>query len=63
MSDYLLDIVDGYDITLKRSFASSRFGELMTHLHRKTGQKAVVLIDEYDSPILDTMGKSEMKGI
>jgi hypothetical protein len=34
-------------------------------LHRKTGEKVVVLVDEYDVPILDVMGKSseELKAI
>jgi len=34
-------------------------------LHHKTGEKVVVLVDEYDVPILDVMGKSgsELKAI
>jgi hypothetical protein len=32
-------------------------------LHHKTGKKVVVLIDEYDSPILDTMDKPEAAGV
>jgi hypothetical protein len=31
--------------------------ELIVELHRKTGKKVVVLVDEYDAPILDAIGK------
>ena len=32
-----------------------RFGDLLEALHRKTGQPVVVLVDEYDKPILDAL--------
>ncbi len=31
----------------------SRFGDLILRLHQQTGQSVVVLVDEYDKPILD----------
>ena len=37
-----------------------RFGFLLEALHRKTGQRVVVLIDEYDKPILDALGSPEL---
>ena len=33
--------------------ARSRFADLIRHLAEKTGQRVVVLVDEYDKPILD----------
>ncbi len=39
--------------------ASNRFGELIEALHERTGQQAVVLVDEYDKPILDALGDQE----
>ena len=33
--------------------APERFGALIERLHERTGQRVVVLIDEYDKPILD----------
>jgi hypothetical protein len=39
-------------------YASDYFGELIEELHRKTGEQAVILVDEYDVPILDAIGKS-----
>ena len=32
-----------------------RFSDLLEALHRKTGQPVVVLVDEYDKPILDAL--------
>jgi hypothetical protein len=63
MSDYLQSIATVNDISLTRRFASSRFSELIESLHRKTGKKVVVLIDEYDRPILNSMGKPEATDI
>ncbi|GHV31716.1 ATPase AAA [Bacteroidia bacterium] len=63
MSDFLQSIATANNITLIRRFASSRFSELIESLHRKTGQKVVVLIDEYDRPILNSTGKPEAEGV
>ena len=35
--------------------APGRFAALLEALHAKTGQRVVVLVDEYDKPILDTL--------
>ena len=35
--------------------APERFGYLIRTLHRQTGQRVVVLVDEYDKPILDAL--------
>ena len=45
-------------IKLTRKNASGCFGELIEELYQRTGEKVVLLIDEYDVPILDAMGKS-----
>ncbi len=39
---------------------SVRFRELIAALHERTGQRAVVLVDEYDKPILDALGDREL---
>ncbi len=39
---------------------SVRFRELIADLHERTGQRAVVLVDEYDKPILDALGDREL---
>ena len=40
--------------------ASGRFAFLLEALHRQTGQRAVVLVDEYDKPILDVLENPEV---
>ncbi|MCY4657734.1 MAG: AAA family ATPase [Gammaproteobacteria bacterium] len=37
-----------------------RFGALLKNLHEHTGQRVVVLIDEYDHPILSSLRKPEL---
>jgi len=37
---------------------SGRFGELIRGLHEQSGQRVVVLVDEYDKPILDNITDS-----
>ena len=32
-----------------------RFAELLAHVHRTTGKRSVVLVDEYDKPLLDVL--------
>ncbi len=36
--------------------APERFGHLITSLHERCGQPVVVLVDEYDKPILEALG-------
>ena len=36
--------------------APERFGDLLTSLHERSGQPVVVLVDEYDKPILEALG-------
>ena len=40
--------------------AADRLQNLLYELHRNTGQQAVVLVDEYDKPILDVIDNPEM---
>ncbi len=43
---------------LPQSDIAGNFGDLIRQAHRSTGQRAVVLIDEYDKPILDNITNS-----
>ncbi len=51
-------LCDGYDSS--NLHGSSRFGRLLHNLHAKTGTQAVILIDEYDKPILDAINDTEL---
>ena len=67
LRDYLLDVISkgeqAYGITpLMEPDGSSpaldaprRLANLLEQLHRKTGQQSVVLVDEYDKPLLDLL--------
>ena len=51
----LNDIAAGYGISLQKPTYNQRFDELVAKLHEQTGKKVVLLIDEYDKPILNNL--------
>ncbi|MDR1223465.1 MAG: ATP-binding protein [Tannerella sp.] len=63
MSFYLKLQAENYGVQLFSEYADECFRELIIKLNQTTGQKVAVLIDEYDVPILDAIGKPEMTGI
>ena len=42
-------------VTTDYATPTGRFAALLSALHRRTGQRVVVLVDEYDKPILDAL--------
>ena len=52
---YIFDWERQYGIEPQSSFLGERFAAVLAAAHRKTGRRAVVLIDEYDKPILDVL--------
>ena len=42
-------------VPVRYDTAPERFRDLLRALHARTGQRVVVLVDEYDKPILDTL--------
>lgn len=44
-----------FDLPARFVDGRSRFADLIERLHAQTGQKVVVLVDEYDKPILDNI--------
>ncbi len=67
LRDYIFtavdDIAQRYEIELTKPSYSQRFGELISKLHDKTGQKVVLLVDEYDKPILNNLNKPVLEEI
>lgn len=45
-----------YGVTEKAGYDASRFRELIDAAYVKTGKPVVILIDEYDKPIVDNLG-------
>ena len=58
LMDQFADIEEQAGLTGDSDSASVRFRRLIRALHRKTGQRVVVLVDEYDKPILDALHTS-----
>ena len=48
-----------YDIRLNASLLMSKFSELIAVLSKKFNLPVVILIDEYDKPIIDHLGRGE----
>jgi hypothetical protein len=55
----LHDIAGDYGFDLRGPLLQSKFRELIRTLARNTEMPVVVLIDEYDKPIIDHLGKGE----
>ncbi len=54
--NYILeDQEEKFGITEHRSGVNNRFSDLIRTVYRKTGKQVVVLIDEYDAPLLDVV--------
>jgi hypothetical protein len=51
------DVAAKNQITLQKNYPSGCFEELITKLHEKKQQKVVILIDEYDKPIIHGIEK------
>ena len=49
-----------FAVTAHDETAPARFQHLLRTLHERTGQRAAVLIDEYDKPILDALRAPEV---
>ena len=47
-------------IAASGSSAPARFRRLIAELRERSGQRVVILVDEYDKPILDTLGTPEL---
>ena len=53
-------IARDFSLELFEESLPSKFNELISEIHKKTGKKLVVLIDEYDMPIIDCIKNFEI---
>ena len=61
INDYLIDWERTYNVNVNLdSDFGTRFANILKMAHIQTGQKCVVLIDEYDKPLLDVLGSGLM---
>ena len=61
LNKFLNDTAEDYKIELEDiDLLADKFEELIKKLHKKAGKKVVILIDEYDKAILDSMKNIEI---
>jgi hypothetical protein len=59
LMDFVDDVADKWKIKLKPRNLSGRFKKLIEEIETKTGQKVVVLIDEYDKAMSDFLSEPQ----
>ena len=59
-NSFLSKYEERYDICTGERVASVRFENIIDVAYRKTGQKVVILIDEYEKPIIDNIDNPEL---
>lgn len=55
-----LSTLEAYFLGKKELFTGLRFTTIMRQIHEVTGKQAVVLVDEYDKPLLETLDYPEI---
>lgn len=60
LDQYLRKWESLYDVAPMSEDLSSRFKDIIDAAYRKTGQKVVILIDEYEKPIIDNIDNPEL---
>ena len=58
---FLEECESKYDRNLSEVTFGSRFQGVIKRAYEKTGKKVVILIDEYDKPLTDTIGNSDIQ--
>ena len=56
----LIEIAASYQIELKNEILKEQFKELIENLHQKHEKGVVILIDEYDKPLIDYLNKDDI---
>jgi hypothetical protein len=59
LSDFIKETASKNGIVLEKTEIPDRFKELIEQLHASAGNQVVVLIDEYDKPIIDHLSNLE----
>lgn len=55
LESYVTDWEQEYGVEAQSSLVGERFIRVLGEAYRQTGRRAVVLIDEYDKPVLDVL--------
>ncbi|GAP71810.1 hypothetical protein SAMD00024442_19_10 [Candidatus Symbiothrix dinenymphae] len=60
LTDLVKEVASNWNITLEKRELSAQFSELITKLHLSTKKQVVILIDEYDKPIIDNLSNLDI---
>jgi len=60
IEDWLITVASDFGHTYATVTRRKRFGEIIRVAHEKTGQRVVILVDEYDKPILDRIEQPDL---
>ena len=63
LSNILNNVARSYNMELRGKYASEQFTNLIMDMHERFRKKVVVIVDEYDKPLLDTMTDSSLHKI
>ncbi|MDE5882888.1 MAG: ATP-binding protein [Muribaculaceae bacterium] len=59
LNNYFAEWEQQYDVEIKAESLSTRFGNIIKAAHLKTEKKVVILVDEYDKPLVGNLNKDE----
>ena len=59
--DNINNIGEEHGLTLKNTTLAERFEEIITKLSKKYNSEVIILIDEYDRPIINHLGEGEKR--
>ncbi|MDR0723833.1 MAG: AAA family ATPase [Endomicrobium sp.] len=59
LMEFINSAADSYNVSLIKTTLAGKFSELIEKLHESTGQQVVLLIDEYDKPMIDSLNKAK----
>ena len=58
--DFINSTANKYSVELNDNTLPSRFAELIEKLSKKAGERVVILVDEYDKPLIDNLSDKEV---
>lgn len=60
LDSIIRETAQSYGVSIEGGSPGEKFRSLILALHRQYGEKVVVLVDEYDKPLLDVMDREEI---
>ncbi|MDR2399050.1 MAG: ATP-binding protein [Endomicrobium sp.] len=60
LEDFIIRTAMQYSIELISRGTPDKFAELIEKMHKVIGQQVVILVDEYDKPLIDNLSKEEI---